>query len=205
MGRLLRYLNPYKLQAGVSVLAILLKSATDVAGPWFVKVAIDTYMAPTHEAPNWLARHLSPVPYTGISQLGALYLLALAISFLLELVQTYLMQWTGQKIMFDLRGQIYRLIQSQDVGFFDRNPVGRLVTRVTSDVDAINEMFTSGVLAIFDNVLSLVAIVYVMLRMSWPLALLTLAVIPLILLVTNVFRQFGAQQLPPPARGYGED
>ena len=189
MGRLLRYLNPYKVQACVSVLAILLKSATDVAGPWFVKLAIDTYMAPTHAAPNWLTKHLSATPYTGISELGALYLLALLISFLLELVQTYLMQWTGQKIMFDLRAQIYRLIQSQDVGFFDRNPVGRLVTRVTSDVDAINEMFTSGVLAIFDNVLSLVAIVYVMLRMSWPLALLTLAVVPMILLVTNIFRR----------------
>ncbi len=189
MGRLLRYLNPYKVQAGVSVLAILLKAATDVAGPWFVKLAIDTYMAPTHAAPNWLTKHLPATPYTGISELGGLYLLALLISFVLELIQTYLMQWTGQKIMFDLRAQIYRLIQSQDVGFFDRNPVGRLVTRVTSDVDAINEMFTSGVLAIFDNVLSLVAIVVIMLKMSWPLALLTLAVIPLILLVTNVFRR----------------
>ena len=189
MGRLLRYLNPYKVQAGVSILAILLKAGTDVAGPWLVKVAIDTYMTPVHAAPNWLSKHLSPVPYTGITQLGGLYLAALVISFFLELIQTYLMQWTGQKIMFDLRGQIYRLIQSQDVGFFDRNPVGRLVTRVTSDVDAINEMFTSGVLAIFDNILSLVAIVYIMLRMSWPLALLTLAVIPAILLVTNVFRR----------------
>ncbi len=189
MGRLLRYLNPYKVQASVSVLSILLKAGTDVAGPWLVKVAIDTYMTPQHAAPNWLTKHLSTVPYTGISELGGLYLLALLISFLLELVQTYLMQWTGQKIMFDLRAQIYRLIQSQDVSFFDRNPVGRLVTRVTSDVDAINEMFTSGVLAIFDNVLSLIAIVVIMLRMSWPLALLTLAVIPLILLVTNVFRR----------------
>lgn len=189
MGRLLRYLNPYRLQAGVSVLAILLKAGTDVAGPWLVKVAIDSYMTPQHTAPNWLTKHLSTLPYTGISELGGLYLLALIVSFLLELVQTYLMQWTGQKIMFDLRAQIYRLIQSQDVAFFDRNPVGRLVTRVTSDVDAINEMFTSGVLAIFDNVLSLVAIVFIMLKMSWPLALLTLAVIPLILLVTNVFRR----------------
>ncbi len=189
MGRLLRYLNPYKLQASVSVLAILLKAGTDVAGPWLVKLAIDTYMTPQHAQRNWLTRHLSAIPYTGISQLGGLYLLALFISFVLELVQTYLMQWTGQKIMFDLRGQIYRLIQSQDVGFFDRNPVGRLVTRVTSDVDAINEMFTSGVLAIFDNVLALVAIVFIMLKMSWPLALLTLAVIPAILLVTNVFRR----------------
>ena len=99
------------------------------------------------------------------------------------------MQWTGQKIMFDLRREIFRHIQTQDVGFFDKNPVGRLVTRVTSDVDALNEMFTSGVLAIFENVVLLLAIVVIMVRMSWPLALLTLAVIPLIILVTQIFRR----------------
>ncbi len=188
MRRLVRYLAPYKFQVATSALAILLKAATDVVGPYFVKVAIDTYLAPA-DHPSWLARHLSPVPFTGVTQLAGLYLLALAISFLLELVQTYQMQWTGQKIMFDLRREIFRHIQLQDVGFFDKNPVGRLVTRVTSDVDALNEMFTSGVLAIFENVVLLLAIVVIMVRMSWPLALLTLSVIPLIILVTQIFRR----------------
>ena len=87
-------------------------------------------------------------------------------------LQTYLMQWTGQKIMFDLRSQIFRHLQRMHAGFFDRNPVGRLVTRVTRDVDALNEMFTSGVLAIFEDVFVLAFIVVIMLRMSWPLALL---------------------------------
>jgi len=99
------------------------------------------------------------------------------------------MQWTGQKIMFDLRSQIFRHIQSMSVAFFDRTPVGRLVTRVTSDVDALNEMFTSGVLAIFEDVFALAFIVAIMLTMSWPLALLTVSAIPGILYATHLFRR----------------
>jgi ATP-binding cassette subfamily B protein len=188
MRRLGRYLAPYKLAATVSACAILLKSACDVAGPYFVKVAVDTYLAPAGK-PGWLGRHLSPNATTGIDELALLYLGALLLSFGLEFVQTYLMQWTGQKIMFDLRSQIFRHIQEMHVGFFDRNPVGRLVTRVTSDVDALNEMFTSGVLAIFEDVFTLSYIVAIMLSMSWPLALLTLSVIPGILYATKLFRE----------------
>ena len=188
MRRLLRYLLPYKLQTAISCLAILLKAATDVAGPWLIKVAVDTYMTPSPK-PSWLSRHLSTSPYNGITELALLYLLALCLSFALEFLQTALMQWTGQKIMFDLRKQIFRHIQVQDVAFFDRNPVGRLVTRVTSDVDALNEMFTAGVLAIFENVILLAAIIGIMLWMSWPLALLTLAVIPIIFIATGIFRR----------------
>ena len=188
MRRLLTYLRPYKLQTAISALAILLKAGTDVAGPWLVMTAVDTYLKPDGH-PTWIARQLSPVPFTGITELAVIYLAALCISFGLEFVQTYLMQWTGQKIMFDLRREIFRHIQQQDVAFFDRNPVGRLVTRVTSDVDALNEMFTSGVLAIFENVILLAAIIGIMLWMSWPLALLTLAVIPIIGIATGIFRR----------------
>ena len=194
MRRLLTYLRPYKIQTALSALAILLKAATDVLGPYLTKVAVDTYMADTpleraDRALPWLARHLSPAPMTGITECAALYLAALALSFVLEFFQTYLMQWTGQKIMFDLRSQIFRHIQRMSPAFFDRNPVGKLVTRVTSDVDALNEMFTSGVLAIFEDVFVLLFIVIIMLRMSWPLALLTLAVIPGILFLTSIFRK----------------
>lgn len=188
MRRLGRYLAPYKLATAISACATVLKSASDVAGPYFVKVAVDTYLAPTGH-PGWLGRHLSANAIAGVNQLAMLYLGALLLSFGLEFVQTYLMQWTGQKIMFDLRSQIFRHIQSMHVGFFDRNPVGRLVTRVTSDVDALNEMFTSGVLAIFEDVFALTFIIVIMLRMSWPLALLTLAVIPGILYATKLFRE----------------
>jgi ATP-binding cassette subfamily B protein len=188
MRRLFGYLSPYKLQAGISAVATLLKAASDVAGPYFVLVAVDTYLAPSGN-PGWLGRHLSRTPLTGITELGLFYLAALAFTFALELVQTYLMQWTGQKIMFDLRSQIFRHLQRMHVGFYDRNPVGRLVTRITSDVDALNEMFTSGVLAIFEDVFSLTAIIITMLRLSWPLALLTLSVVPLIVYATQLFRK----------------
>jgi ATP-binding cassette, subfamily B, multidrug efflux pump len=190
MGRLLKYLRPYKWQAGVSFVAILLKAAADVIGPFLFKVGIDTYLtARRPEHPNWLARQLSPNPITGITQLAGLYLAALVLTYLFQFVQTYLIQWMGQKVMFDLRSQIFRHIQGMHVAFFDRNPVGRLVTRLTSDVDALNEMFTSGVFAIFDDVFVLAGIVFIMLQMNWKLALLAFAVLPLIGGVTAIFRK----------------
>jgi ATP-binding cassette subfamily B multidrug efflux pump len=190
MRRLLTYLKPYKLQTGLSALAIAIKAGADVLGPYLTKVAVDTYMTGLPpEKLSWLARHLSPRPMTGITELAGIYLGALSLSYALEFLQTYLMQWTGQKIMFDLRSQIFRHLQRMSPVFFDKNPVGRLVTRVTSDVDALNEMFTSGVLAIFEDVFVLTFIIIIMLRMSWPLALLTLAVIPGILFLTKIFRK----------------
>ena len=190
MRRLLTYLRPYKLQTGLSAASILVKAGSDVIGPYLVKVAVDTYLDKTagHKT-GWVARHLSADPMTGISEIAGLYLGSLVLTFALEFLQTYLMQWTGQKIMFDLRREIFRHIQQMQPAFFDRNPVGKLVTRVTSDVDALNEMFTSGVLAIFEDVFVLLFIVLIMLRMSWPLALLTLSVLPAILYVTKVFRK----------------
>jgi ATP-binding cassette subfamily B protein len=190
MGRLLTYLRPYKLQSAISLAAILLKAGLDVLGPFLTKVAVDRYMTARHSpGPALLARWLSPNPVTGITQIAGLYLAALVLSYCLEFLQTYLMQWTGQKVMFDMRSQIFRHLQSLQVSFFDRNPVGRLVTRLTSDVDALNEMFTSGVLAIFEDVFVLALIVGIMLRMNWWLALIAFSVLPLILLVTRIFRK----------------
>jgi ATP-binding cassette, subfamily B, multidrug efflux pump len=190
MGRLLTYLRPYKLQAVISLVAILLKAGSDVLGPYLTKIAIDRYMTARPAAhPAALTRWLSPNAMVGVTQIAGLYLATLVLSYLLEFVQTYLMQWTGQKVMFDMRSQIFRHIQRMHVSFFDRNPVGRLVTRLTSDVDALNEMFTSGVFAIFEDVFVLVLIVVIMLRMNWWLALIAFAVLPLILAVTHVFRK----------------
>jgi ATP-binding cassette subfamily B protein len=190
MGRLLTYLRPYKVQTTLAAFSIIFKAGSDVMGPYFVKVAVDTYMSDAPPANlSWLARHLSRTPVNGITQLAMLYLGALLVTFLLEFLQTYTMQWTGQKIMFDLRSQIFRHLQRMSPAFFDHNPVGRLVTRVTSDVDALNEMFTSGVLAIFEDVFVLAFIVIIMLKMSWPLALLAISVIPAILYVTRIFRR----------------
>jgi ATP-binding cassette subfamily B protein len=192
MRRLLTYLRPYKPQVAISCVATILKSATDSAGPLLVMIAVDTYMAATPPARlAWLPRHLSRyalTPMRGVTLIAAIYLGCLLFTFLLELLQTYLMQWTGQKVMFDLRSQIFRHLQRMSPAFYDKHPVGRLVTRLTSDVDALNEMFTSGVLAIFEDIFTLAFIVAIMIYKSWPLALLTLAVIPAILFVTRIFR-----------------
>jgi ATP-binding cassette subfamily B multidrug efflux pump len=191
MRRLLTYLGPYRFAVIVSIVAILVKAVCDVSGPYLVAVAIDRYMTghPTSKS-AWMAHWLSANPWTGITQIAGIYLSALLISYLCEFTQTYLMQWTGQKIMFDLRSQIFNHLQRMHVAFYDRNPVGRLVTRLTSDVDALNEMFTSGVVAIFEDVFTLAFIVAVMLRMKWWLALLTFAVLPLIFLATMIFRKY---------------
>jgi ATP-binding cassette subfamily B multidrug efflux pump len=188
MRRLLGYLRPYKWHVAVALAAIILKSAADVVGPLLTKIAIDKYLAKTPSAHSWLGDRLSDTPLTGIAQLGGIYIGLLLLTFLLEFLQTYLMQWTGQKVMFDLRSQIFRYLQHMHVGFFDKNPVGRLVTRVTTDVDALNEMFTAGVVSIFEDVFVLAGILIIMLRMNWKLSLVTFAVLPLIVYATKVFR-----------------
>ncbi len=189
MKRLLGYLRPYRWQVGVALVAIVLKSGADVLGPYLTKVAIDKYLANRTEAHSLLDRFLSPRPFTGIAQIAAMYIGLLLFSFLLEFAQTYIMQWTGQKVMFDLRSQIFRHLQRLHISFFDRNPVGRLVTRVTTDVDALNEMFTAGVVSIFEDVFVLAGILAIMLKMSWRLALITFAVLPVIFYATSLFRR----------------
>ena len=190
MKRLLGYLRPYKWQVVVALISIVLKAGADVLGPFLTKTAIDKYLssASAHNH-SVLDRFLSAQPLVGIAQLGVAYLLLLLVSFGLEYTQTYLMLWTGQKVMFDFRSQIFRHLQHMHIGFFDRNPVGRLVTRVTTDVDALNEMFTSGVVAIFEDIFVLAGIVLIMLGMNWWLALITFAVLPLIFWATMVFRK----------------
>ena len=189
MKRLLTYLRPYKWQTVVALIAIILKAGADVLGPYLTKVAIDKYLANRTESHSLLDRFLSSQPLVGIAQISAIYIGLLLVSFLLEFTQTYIMQWVGQKVMFDLRAQIFRHLQKLHISFFDRNPVGRLVTRVTSDVDALNEMFTAGVVSIFEDIFVLAGILAIMLNMSWRLALITFAVLPLIFYATTLFRK----------------
>jgi len=187
--RLAHYLRPYWVQATVSAVSISLKSLSDVTGPYLVKVGIDRYLTGKPGlATNWLTRRLPVDPYRGITALAAIWLGALLSAYLFQFIQTYLMQWTGQKIMFDLRRDIFRHMQRMHIGFFDKHAVGRLVTRLTSDVDAINEMFTAGVLAIVDDFLNLTIMAAVMLAINWRLALIAFSVLPLILIVTRIFR-----------------
>jgi ATP-binding cassette subfamily B protein len=201
MRRLGRYVRPYWLQAGVSSFAVSLKSLCDVTGPILVMVAVDRYLSPeassqdpSNAVAHWvannspLARLLPSSPYQGVTRLAEIYLALLVTAYILQFVQVYQMQWMGQKIMFDLRRDIFRHMQRMHVGFFDIHPVGRLVTRLTSDVDAINDMFTDGVLAIVNDAFMLAIMAAVMIAISWWLALLAFSVLPLILIVTRIFR-----------------
>ena len=201
MRRLGRFVRPYWMQAAIASLSVSLKSVCDVAGPILVMVAVDRYLAPeasdldpSNAVAHWvavkspLALALPQGAVQGITRLAAIYLGMLVLAYLLQFVQVYLMQWIGQKIMFDLRRDIFRHMQRMDVGFFDIHPVGRLVTRLTSDVDAVNDMFTEGVLAIVNDAFMLIIMAAVMLAISWWLALLAFAVLPLILIVTRIFR-----------------
>jgi ATP-binding cassette subfamily B protein len=187
--RLGHYVRPYWIQAAISTLAVSLKSLSDVTGPYLVKVAIDRYLTGVpSSATNWLTRRLPTDPWTGITELATIYISALVVSYGFQFTETYLMQWLGQKMMFDLRRDIFRHMQRMHIGFFDTHAVGRLVTRLTSDVDAINEMFTAGILAIVDDFFNLVFMAAVMLKINWRLALFTFAVLPVIFIVTRIFR-----------------
>jgi len=188
MKRLLRYLRAYKWQVGIALVSIVLKAVADVLGPALTMVAVDRYLAPSHGAPSLLGRWLNPNPLIGIAQIAAIYVGLILFSFLLEYLQTYFMQWAGQMVMFDLRSEIFRHLQKMHIGFYDKNPVGRLVTRVTTDVDALNDMFTSGVVSIFEDIFVLAGILAIMLAVNWKLALITFAVLPFIFYATKLFR-----------------
>ena len=174
MRRLLGYLRPYWRSVLVALAAIITHSVLQLAPPYLTKLVIDTYIP---------AGDLG-----GLVHVAWIYLAVLAGSFALEYVQTWVMQLTGQRIMYDLRMQLYAHLQRLDLRFYDRNPVGRLMTRVTSDVDVLNELFTAGVVAVFGDIFTLAGIMIVMLGMDWRLALASFIVLPLIAVVTQWFR-----------------
>ncbi len=175
MRRLLQYLRPYALQVAIALVAIVAGGAATLAQPYILKVAIDRYVATSQ--------------LEGLNQLALVFLGVLFVAFAAEYTQTWTMQLTGQRIMFDLRMSIYEHLQRLDLKFYDRNPVGRLMTRVTSDVDVLNDLFTSGVVTVFGDVFALVGIMAMMLWMNWRLALVAFAVLPLVILVTQWFRR----------------
>src|SRR5262245_17041161 len=175
MRRLLQYLRPYWRQVAVALAAIVAGGCASLAQPYLIKVAIDRYIA---------ARSLA-----GLDSLAIVFFVVLIVGFAAEYVQTWTMQLTGQRIMFDLRMAVYGHLQRLDLRYYDRNPVGRLMTRVTSDVDVLNDLFTSGVVTAFGDVFMLVGIMVTMLWMNWQLALVAFAVLPLIVLITQWFRR----------------
>ena len=175
MRRLLRYLLPYRSQVAIALVAIIAGAALQLVQPYLVKVAID--------------RHIQPGNLAGLDRIALAFLAILFASFSLEFLQTWMLQTTGQRIMFDMRLQIYHHLQELDVQFYDRNPVGRLMTRVTTDVDVLNDLFTAGVVSIFGDVFMLAGIMIVLVVMDWRLALVAFSVLPLIAVVTQWFRR----------------
>ncbi|MCK5448568.1 MAG: ATP-binding cassette domain-containing protein, partial [Gemmatimonadetes bacterium] len=174
MRRLLAYLRPYRWYVAAAVGILIAASGLALVGPWLTKIAIDQAF------PAGDLRLLA--------LLAAIYVGSLLVAAVLEYARTLLTTWIGQRVMEDLRGQVFAHLQRLELAFFDRNPVGRLMTRVTSDVEALNEMFTSGVVTIFGDVFTIGAIVTAMLILDWRLALVTFTVLPMVFASAWLFR-----------------
>jgi ATP-binding cassette subfamily B protein len=174
MRRLLQFMAPHRASITRAFAAIVGLSILQLAPPYLTKIAIDT--------------HIATGQLEGLNTLAILFAVVLVLSYVLEYVQTYTLQITGQRIIFDLRMRINEHLQRLDLSFYDRNPVGRLMTRVTTDVDTLNELFASGVVSVFRDIFMLVGIAVVLFVMDWRLAIVALSVLPLIALVTQWFR-----------------
>ncbi|HEX8475659.1 MAG TPA: ABC transporter ATP-binding protein [Pyrinomonadaceae bacterium] len=173
--RLLRYLKPYVRLLVPALVLTLLLNALRITQPKFTQYAIDWHIVP---------RELNGLEWVALAFLGVLLL-----TFICSYVQTVLLESVGQRVMYDLRSELYQKLQHQEVAYFDRNPVGRVMTRLTSDVDSLNELFTSGVIDVLGDIVMIFAIVGIMLWMDWRLTLVTLVTVPLLFAATTWFRK----------------
>jgi ATP-binding cassette subfamily B multidrug efflux pump len=191
MQRLLGYLKPYGGYIALSLVFLVVYSALQVCGPLLTKIAIDRYLAPTagSHISTPIDRYLSTDRWTGLTQVSLFYLAVLVGGFVSAFGQAYIMQYTGQRAMYDLRRELMTHLQGLDIAFFDHNPIGRLVTRVTTDVDVLNELFASGLVTILGDVLTLGFILAIMFRMSPGLSAIMLAAMPFVILTTMLFRR----------------
>ncbi|RMI20089.1 MAG: ABC transporter ATP-binding protein, partial [Calditrichaeota bacterium] len=175
MRRLLRYGRPYWYLILLAVGMIILAAGMETVGPYLIKVAVDA--------------HIVTGDYAGLLEIVALYVGILGANFLIKYIQIWLTQYLGQRIIFDLREEIFGHLQRLHQQFFDKNPVGRLMTRVTSDVEALNQMFTQGLVMIFGDIFLILGIVVMMVSIHLELALWTFSVIPLLFVASFVFRK----------------
>jgi ATP-binding cassette subfamily B protein len=182
--RLAGYLRPYQRRVALAIVLSFVTAAAAAAIPYFTKVAVDAYILPGFEG-----RLPAEQAWSGVQQIAGLFLIALVAGFGLQVWQVLVMQLVGQQTMYDLRMEVFRHLQRLPMSFYDRNPVGRLVTRVTTDVDVLYELFASGIVAMLTDFCKLLFFVGIMLWLDWRLALTVLAVLPLILLVTMLFRR----------------
>ena len=172
--RLTAYLRPYRWQVAFAVLVTLAQAAVQLTFPWLTKEAIDLGI-----------RHRD---LYALDRIALLYLVALLAAFALGYLQSQIMQGVAQRVMRDLRTSLFRKLQELPASYYDRNPIGRLMTRVTNDVDVLNEMFTSGVDALFGDIFMLIGIVFAMAQLNVELLAVTFSVLPLIFAVTMTFR-----------------
>lgn len=176
MKRLLAYLKGYHLHVAGAVLLLLTATGAELIGPLLVKIGIDNYISRGVIEGLWKV----VLAYVGI--LGAV--------FVLRYLQMYLTQWIGQRVMFDMRTRLFDHLQKMDVKFIDSRPVGWMMTRVTNDIQTLNEMFSSGIVSIFGDLFALIGIVIVMLMLNVKLALVTFIVLPLIFWMVFTFRKY---------------
>jgi len=174
MRRLIRYLRPYWKQVLFAFLLIVVDAALETLPPLLTMLAID--------------RYIGAADVGGLAIVAGAYMLTLTVKFGTEFIQALTLQRTGQRIMFDMRMQIFRHLQSLSPSFYDRNPVGRLITRVITDVDVLNELFSSGLVSVFGDVFTLLGIIVAMALLDWRMALVTMSVIPFIGIATAIFR-----------------
>src|SRR5579884_748200 len=161
MRRLVGYLRPYKRYVALALVLILLESSLEVTFPWLTKISIDNYIRLGN--------------MRGLALIAAVYFTLLLLRFVCSTAETYVLQNTGQKIMYDMRMQTFRHLHTLPVSFYDRNPVGRLITRVITDVDVLNEMFSAGIVSIFGDVFTLVGILIAIMVLNWRLGLVTMS------------------------------
>ncbi|TFH01447.1 MAG: ABC transporter ATP-binding protein [Calditrichales bacterium] len=174
MRRLMSYTSPYRRLMVIGVLLTLLASFLQLLGPYLTKLTIDKYIALKD--------------FSGLYIILIVYFVVIVFVFLTQYAQIYVTQYFGQQLMFDIRSKLFKHIQSQSLVFFDKNPVGRLMTRVTSDVEALNQMFTQGIVSIFGDIFLLAGIIGALIYMEFYLALWVFAVIPVLFLISFLFR-----------------
>ncbi len=186
--RLIRYLAPYKRMVGVALALTIGLNLTRQVGPLLTKWAIDDYIKPASEGAMLLDQ-----AFHGIAILSLVYILSLAFILGVGYFQDVLLNTIGQRVMYDLREQIFGKLQTIEVAFYDNNPVGRLITRLTTDVDALNELFTSGLVEVLGDIVLIAGALGMMFYFNWRLALVSLAVVPLLIAATAWFRR-GARE-----------
>src|SRR5215471_14401077 len=182
MRRLLTYVRPYTRLAFLALLLLLLVSLLDLVGPALTGYAIDHYITPTTQQLSISDRG------NGLLLIAAIYFLVLSTGMALRYLHVFILNIVGQRIMFDMRSQMFEHLQSLALSFFDHNPVGRLMTRLTNDVDSLNEMFTSGAISILGDVFTILGITILLLIINWRLALVTFIVMPPLFWIASYFR-----------------